>query len=161
MQQHWCKVQTGQISFRHLKLALHLAVRAVYVQKLAKSQGTRKGHAMHTTEHVPTRTEHVRLFTPQITHKGPQKRIGMHIIFYVLPAISDSQLTLKGLARRTYVTPAFSLLVTVLNWKVKVTSKQLRVTDLCLTSHLRYIVWFPNTYMPSAWNIRQPYLKHT
>ena len=62
------------------------------------------GHAMLTTEHV-------RLFTPQTTRKGPQKRIGMHIIFYVRRAILDLQSARKGLARRTYVTLAFSLRV--------------------------------------------------
>ena len=43
-----------------------MLLRAVYGKKINKSQGTR--------------TEHEWFFTSQITHKGPHKRIGMHII---------------------------------------------------------------------------------
>ena len=101
---------------QQLKLALHQVVRASAgclrpkISQIAMhSQGTRKAH-------YGTRTEHLRFFTPRITRRGPQKRIGMHIIFYVRRAISDSRSARKGLARRTYVTLAFSLLVTGLKW---------------------------------------------
>ena len=57
-----------------------MLLRVFYDKKLSKSQGTPKGQARHTTEQVP-------FFTTQITRKGPQKRIGMHIFFYVRAVI--------------------------------------------------------------------------
>jgi hypothetical protein len=60
----------------------YVLLRAVYGQKLAKSQDTRK---------------------------GPHKSFGMTIIFCVHPAIIDSQSARKGLVRRKSVTLAISL----------------------------------------------------
>ena len=104
---------------QHLKLALHQVVRASACSLRSKisqiamhSQGTRKAHYGTRAHTYGTRT----VFTPQITRKGPQKRIGMHIIFYVRRAISDSQSARKGLARRTNVTLAFTLRVAGLKW---------------------------------------------
>ena len=72
-----------------------MLLRAVYGHTL---KSNRNANAKNTQG---TRTEHVRL-----TYKGTQKRIGMHIIFCVRPAISDAQSARKGIAQRTYATPA-------------------------------------------------------